>query len=81
MPEIPLETNVYIINKASNRTLYAQSYKNWQSGFGAGSPPSDVHANGAWRIVITPSTSLEIGSEAIVVWHYSGKELSNNKWY
>ena len=49
--EFPIETNVYIINKASNRKLYAQGTKNWQEGFGAGSPPSAVHADGVWRIV------------------------------
>ena len=60
MPEIPIETDVYIINKASNRKLYAQGAKNWQEGFGAGSPPSAVHADGVWRIVTVDGGGFRI---------------------
>ena len=49
--DIPLETDVYIINKVSHRKLNAKGGKNWQEGLGAGLPPSAVHADGVWRIV------------------------------
>ena len=47
---IPLERSVTIINKQSGRKLYAKVGYNWEHKVGAGSPTSDVHDDGNWRI-------------------------------
>ena len=47
---IPIGVEVHIINKFSNRMLYATSDEEWDAGFGAGFPHSDVDG-GVWRIV------------------------------
>ena len=39
---IPIGVEVHIINKFSNRMLYATSDEEWDAGFGAGFPHSDV---------------------------------------
>ena len=48
--DLPLETDVIIVNVLSNRKLYARKNFNWTFGFGAGFPASDVLAEGVWQI-------------------------------
>ena len=48
--DLPLETDVIIINVSSGRKLYARENWNWNFGFGAGFPADDVLAEGVWQI-------------------------------
>jgi len=50
-PAIPTGTKLRIINKYSNRALFAKKGSNWEDGVGAGTPPEKVTEDGYWTLI------------------------------
>mmetsp|Transcript_108188 Transcript_108188/g.316384 ORF Transcript_108188/g.316384 Transcript_108188/m.316384 type:complete len:469 (-) Transcript_108188:176-1582(-) len=50
-PALPTGTPLKIINRYSNRALFAKKGKNWEDGVGAGTPPEKVTEDGYWTLV------------------------------
>mmetsp|Transcript_74945 Transcript_74945/g.231759 ORF Transcript_74945/g.231759 Transcript_74945/m.231759 type:complete len:385 (+) Transcript_74945:341-1495(+) len=50
-PALPGGTKLRIINRFSNRALFAKGGRNWEDGVGAGTPPEKVTEDGYWTLV------------------------------
>lgn len=50
-PALPTGSKLRIINKYTNRALFAKKGHNWEDGVGAGTPPEKVTDDGYWTLI------------------------------